>query len=225
MHQEIKPLYSMLNTALPNFSIYCHQIEILSNSSLQVAFLKSGIGKVASGISTTMLIENFHPSVIINIGTAGSLVNDVSPGDVVITKSTQYCDVNVTDFSYKYGQVPGYPSSYHITKEINNFISKMTDSKYFKLFYGFIISSDSFVSGGSFLKNILYNFPGAIAADMEAASIAQTCFKFKTPLLSIKGISDQSDCESHLNFNYYANIASFNSCFFVTKLIKALNTK
>ena len=59
-----------------------------------VAVAVSGIGKVASGITTTLLIEHFKPDVVINSGIAGGY-NKVKTLDLVIASDVAYYDVDM----------------------------------------------------------------------------------------------------------------------------------
>ena len=67
-----------------------------------VVLCKSGVGKTYAAISTTLIIKNYHPEYIINIGSAGSLRHDIRPGSVVIPVVCAYHDV----------EVPGWPKGF-----------------------------------------------------------------------------------------------------------------
>jgi len=71
-----------------------------------VTLVQSGIGKVASTIATTLLIDNFKPDCVINTGSAGGFDPSLSVGDVVISSEVRHHDVDVTAFGYEIGQVP-----------------------------------------------------------------------------------------------------------------------
>ncbi|MCE9921200.1 5'-methylthioadenosine/S-adenosylhomocysteine nucleosidase, partial [Hafnia paralvei] len=51
---------------------------------VEVALLKSGIGKVSAAMGTTLLLEHFHPDVVINTGSAGGLASTLTVGDIVV---------------------------------------------------------------------------------------------------------------------------------------------
>ena len=53
-------------------------------NGVDVALLKSGIGKVAAAIGTTLLLEHFRPDVVINTGSAGGLDSRLNVGDIVV---------------------------------------------------------------------------------------------------------------------------------------------
>src|SRR5690625_865129 len=78
----------------------------------EIILLKSGIGKVNSAMATTILLERFQPTHVINTGSAGGFSNKLEVGDVVVGDEVVHHDVDVTAFDYKYGQVPNMPASF-----------------------------------------------------------------------------------------------------------------
>lgn len=47
---------------------------------------------------------------------------------------------------------------------------------------GMIVSGDSFIGSSEQRQKIKQQFPEAMAVEMEATAIAQTCYQFKVPL-------------------------------------------
>ncbi|NHX34748.1 5'-methylthioadenosine/S-adenosylhomocysteine nucleosidase, partial [Escherichia coli] len=72
MEQEVAILRSQIENCQTinraGCEIYTGQIN-----GVDVALLKSGIGKVAAAIGTTLLLEHCQPDVVINTGSAGGL--------------------------------------------------------------------------------------------------------------------------------------------------------
>ena len=87
--------------------IYTGQLQ-----GVDVALLKSGIGKVAAAMGATLLMEHCKPDVIINTGSAGGLASTLKVGDIVVSDETRYHDADVTAFGYEYGQLPGCPAGF-----------------------------------------------------------------------------------------------------------------
>lgn len=79
---------------------------------VDVALLKSGIGKVAAAMGATLLLERCQPDVIINTGSAGGLASTLKVGDIVVSDEARYHDADVTAFGYEYGQLPGCPAGF-----------------------------------------------------------------------------------------------------------------
>ncbi len=169
----------------------------------KIIFIQSGIGKVFSSISTTLIIQKYKIKHIINIGTSGSLKKKINYQDLIICNKIRYHDVNITKFGYKLGQIPKTPEYYETNKLIIKKIK--TKIKKNKFYIGELITGDKFISK---YKNIKKKFPKAINVDMEGAAIAQTCFFFKIQLICIKIISDKSNQKSKKDFYKNINIIS-----------------
>lgn len=58
---------------------------------------------------------------------------------------------------------------------------------------GLVATTDSFIGSDEQKKKITDNFPATLVCDMELGAIAQTCYIKKTPLVSVKLISDNAD--------------------------------
>lgn len=76
--------------------IYTGQIN-----GVDVALLKSGIGKVSAALGTTLLLEHSKPDVVINTGSAGGLAPSLNVGDIVVSDEVRYHDADVTAFGYE----------------------------------------------------------------------------------------------------------------------------
>lgn len=56
--------------------------------------------------------------------------------------------------------------------------------------FGQILSGDSFIHDNHQISDLKFNFPDALAVEMEGAAIAQTGYIFSTPFIVIRAISD-----------------------------------
>jgi len=97
MDQEV----ALLKASLENVTVseYAH-LNFYSGQmhGVDVVVVKCGIGKVASSVATTVLIDMFAPDFVVNTGSAGGFDSDLSIGDLVIGTSVQHHDVDVTHF-------------------------------------------------------------------------------------------------------------------------------
>lgn len=212
-----------MNTFLPDHTMDDHMgIEHYNwkNEHIDVLTVRSGIGKVNSAVSTSLLIQHFNPDYVINTGSAGGLTASTTIGDVIIGDTLTYHDTNVTAFGYKPGQVPRMPEAYYSSHDlIQHFAHQPFD---FNLHVGHIVSGDSFLACADTKKNILTTFPTALAIDMESCSIAQTCYVLNKPCIIIRSISDNANNESNMTFKEFLPIAAQNSATLVHHLIKKL---
>lgn len=158
----------------------------------EVMLTQSGIGKVCAARTTTELIGTFHPDIVINSGVAGGLDKSVSVMDIVIGTQMAYHDVWCGEGTI--GQVQGFPLYFESDSKLSACVP-VTQGVH----KGLICSGDQFISEQSALKKIKKNFPEALAVDMESAAVAQVCFMYRMPFLSLRIISDTPGIENHLN--------------------------
>jgi len=188
-----------------------------------VTLVQSGIGKVASTIATTLLIDNFKPDCVINTGSAGGFDPSLSVGDVVISSEVRHHDVDVTAFGYEIGQVPQMPAGFaahpKLVEAAQQTIAKISDVK---TLVGLICTGDTFMCDPVRIDKARSDFPTMLAVEMEGASIAQTCFTLNTPFVVIRSMSDIAGKESPQSFEEYLETASINSSKMVVALLEKL---
>ncbi len=218
LKQESKEFKKNINKKkkikINNFSITKGYIN-----NINIILIESGIGKVLASIATFIIIKYFKPNYILNIGTAGSLNENLKIYDIILVKSTKYHDVDLTTFGYKIGQIPKMPQLYICDKKIIKNIKKIFFKKKIKFINGKIISGDKFINIKKQKNKIKKTFYKSIAIDMEIASIGHTCFLFKKPFIGIKIISDNSDYLSKKNFKKNIKKISKNIYFLIKILL------
>jgi adenosylhomocysteine nucleosidase len=183
-----------------------------------VAVAVSGIGKVASGITTTLLIEHFKPDVVINSGIAGGY-NKVKTLDLVIASDVAYYDVDLTADNQEFGALQGLPKYFPASKEMLEKASK--NVKNYCL--GTIITADVFASDRNKIDNIVkkYYHDNVLAVDMESASVAHACYLTNTPFMIMRVISDVIGEESQITSYYEFSTAACNAS--VEAIINLIN--
>lgn len=159
-----------------------------------VVLLQSGMGKVCSALATREMIEQFHPQYIINTGLAGGLSQELSVMDIVVGQDITYHDVWCGEGN-EYGQIQDLPAIYHSNDNLLKKAAAITSDV--KIISGLITSGDYFVSTPEELNKIKQQFPSTLAVDMESCSIAQTCYLYDTPFLSLRIISDTPGIANH----------------------------
>ncbi|REH81671.1 5'-methylthioadenosine/adenosylhomocysteine nucleosidase [Staphylococcus felis] len=187
-----------------------------------VVLIQSGIGKVNVAMATTLLIHCFNPDYIINTGSAGALQGGMALGDVVISSEVSYHDADARAFGYHIGQIPGMPESYKADSYLYEKVEQALKNTNSNVKEGLIVSGDSFIGTNEQRQFILQHFPTAIAAEMEAAAIAQTCYQFKVPFIITRAISDLADAEANMTFDAFLKVASKASSQMVIELINLL---
>ena len=158
----------------------------------RVVVRQCGIGKVNAAMTCTEMIRDEHPDIVLTLGCAGGNGAELSLGDVVASTATAYHDVYCGN-DVCYGQVQGMPESYESPQWLVEKACCISE----KVVPGLIVTGDWFVDSQAKMADILQHFPHAKAVDMESAAIAQTCYAYKIPFLSLRIISDLPMTDEH----------------------------
>lgn len=188
----------------------------------EVVVLLSGIGKVSAAVATTLLIERYAPSLIINTGTAGGLGN-TKVHDIILATEVRHHDVDVTAFGYEIGQQAQMPPAFAGDIHWSSEMKKVAQIHQHTLHYGQVVSGDSFISDPIRLEQIAKTFPEAKAVEMEAAAIAQTCYLLGIPFVMLRAISDKAGEGNAISYNEFVNEAGRISATIVQDFLASLH--
>lgn len=183
-----------------------------------------GVGKVHAAICTQSLIMKFNPSLILNVGVAGSIDPKIKILDGVIAEALIQHDFDISAFSNrKKGEISGIdsveiPTTPWVKEKLLKCSKEITDSKFHS---GIILTGDQFINSKEKTTNLKKEF-GGLACEMEAGSIAQTCFLAKIPFGIIRTISDGADNSSHIDFYSFLKKSSKNAAKLLKAFIKSL---
>ncbi len=189
----------------------------------QVVLLKSGIGKVNAAIGTAIMLERFQPDCIVNTGSAGGFGENLEIGDVVISSKVCQHDFDLTVFGYEHGQVPQMPPAFtpdsKLVEIAEHSIQKVENVKTVK---GLIATGDAFVHEPEKVVEMRAKFPQMLAVEMEAGAIAQTCFRFGTPFIIFRALSDIAGKTSSISFKEFLEQAGVHSAHMVIEMVREL---
>ncbi|WP_372873306.1 5'-methylthioadenosine/adenosylhomocysteine nucleosidase [Shewanella sp.] len=189
----------------------------------QVIVTRSGIGKVAAALATTLLIDKFAPDFVINTGSAGGFVDSLTIGDVVIASEVRYHDVDVTAFGYEIGQMAQQPAAFvSDARLVNAAKAAVASLGEVKTIEGLICTGDSFICDPVRTAKMRADFPTMAACEMEGAAIGQICHQFGTPFVVIRSLSDNANNDSPVDFDSYLVKAGHHSALMVMALIEGL---
>ncbi|HEX6595108.1 MAG TPA: 5'-methylthioadenosine/S-adenosylhomocysteine nucleosidase [Bacillota bacterium] len=187
-----------------------------------IVLLKSGIGKVNAAMATTILHERFNPSLIINTGSAGGFSEKLEVGDIVISTHVVHHDVDATAFDYKYGQVPQMPAQFPADSRLVNQAKDAAKKLDVQAAVGLIATGDSFMEDPERVAFVKKQFPSMLAAEMEAAAIAQVCYQYDTPFVVIRALSDIAGKESSVSFESFLDTAAKHATIMILSMINDL---
>lgn len=179
-----------------------------------VVVVKSNVGKVNSSRVCQILIDKFNPSLVINVGTAGSVDNNLDIGNIVVANRLVQYDFDVTPFGRKIGEIENIGEHIEVKKELLELFNDMNVN------IGCIASGDKFIVKREEKDNIRNNF-NALCIEMEGASIAQVCYLDNIPFLVIRSITDKLDGSSKIDFETFLESSSKK----VTSILKEVLKK
>ena len=166
----------------------------------EVVVSKTGIGEVYATIATVLAIQKFKPELIINLGCAGSLNENVRVNDVVVAERVAEWRFDALDwprgFDSKY-------TSFSCDQKVIKIMKKLKLDA--KVHYGNIVSANEFIYKKSQLNELKKHYPEALCGEMEGSAIANTCFALGVNCSVIRSISDETLVAKNYH-QYYFNL-------------------
>ncbi|GHE22709.1 5'-methylthioadenosine/S-adenosylhomocysteine nucleosidase [Halomonas urumqiensis] len=191
---------------------------------VEVVILQSGIGKVNAAVGTTLLLDIYQPEVVINTGSAGGFGKGLAIGDIVVSSEVRHHDVDAVVFGYEHGQVPDMPAAYHADSRLVAIARECVESLgEVRVVEGLIATGDVFMACPELVSKTRSRFPTMLAAEMEAAAIAQTCHLYGCPFVVIRALSDiAGGGDNHLSFEQFLEKAATHSARMVEAMVARL---
>lgn len=223
MPQEVERLASLLDDRETR-----HHVGSTFHSGLlhgvEVVILQSGIGKVNAAVGTTLLLDIYRPEAVINTGSAGGFGEGLEIGDIVVSSEVRHHDVDAVVFGYEHGQVPQMPAAYRPDPRLVAIARECVESLgEVKVVEGLIATGDVFMACPDLVAATRRRFPTMLAAEMEAAAIAQTCLLYDCPFVVIRALSDiAGGGDNHLSFEEFLEKAATHSARMVEAMVMRL---
>lgn len=191
---------------------------------VEVVILQSGIGKVNAAVGTTLLLDIYKPDAVINTGSAGGFGEGLAIGDVVISSEVRHHDVDAVVFGYEHGQVPQMPAAYLPDPRLVTIARECVEAlDEVRVVEGLIATGDVFMACPNLVEQTRRRFPTMLAAEMEAAAIAQTCLLYGCPFVVIRALSDiAGGGDNHLSFEEFLEVAAARSARMVEAMVARL---
>lgn len=222
MTEEMAPLRDGANVT----EVYSNRVVRIQQTEGEnpILLVQTGIGKVNAAVATALVIEKFHPTAIINIGSAGGFAANVRLGDIVVATDCLHSDADATCFGYAPGQVPQMPPAYPADERLLALARSLADDERFAglVRFGTIITSDAFMSDPERARQLIATFPNAHAAEMESAAVAQAAYDMDTPCLILRSISDIAGDNAAETFDNNLEQAADRAAAFFTALAAAI---
>ena len=155
-----------------------------------VVAAQCGIGKVFAALCAALMIEHWHPDLILNIGVAGALTDGLDIADIVIADSAVEHDMDTTPIGDPPGLISG-PNVVHmpVNAAAAAGIARAAKSLGCHTVTAAIATGDQFIEHLEDKQRIARDFCAA-ACDMEGGAIAQVAMTAGVPYAAYRAISD-----------------------------------
>lgn len=187
---------------------------------VNVCVAKCSPGKVNAALCTQAMIDNFDIDMIINVGVACSLSEDVIIKNVVIASDVCEYDIDITAL----GEPRGFINGLNVIKvktdgKISEQLARIAINHGEKIHRGTIASGDTFIANNELKKMISTEF-GAICGEMEGGAIGHTCAANNVPFAVLRSISDGGNENAQLDYPTFKKIAAEISMAIILEFIK-----
>lgn len=200
-------------------------------------------GKVAATITTTLMIEHFHITHLVFIGTAGALADDLNVGDVVVSRRLVQHDLDARPIFPRF-QIPLTDRWYVesdpwlselairsiqqlIQRNFGEIVGAEAQKEFSfiepKLKVGDITSGDQFINSDEKRQELISLLPDVQCVEMEGAAVAQVCLDFHLPFTVIRIISDKANHDARVDFGrFIKEVANIYSQAIIRKMTEEL---
>lgn len=176
-----------------------------------------GIAKVNAAVCTQVMIDNFRPDCVINVGIAGGMDAKIKVCDIVVSNEVLPHDLDL-HFLKDY---PPYCGIFKADEKLMETAEKICEKNGVKSFRGRIVSGEAFITNTEVKNAIKKNFD-PYAVDMESAAVGHCCYLNKMPFVSVRCISDNADDEGAMSFDEFEKIAAKRVAEIVLEMTQSL---
>jgi adenosylhomocysteine nucleosidase len=155
------------------YAIPEERIEI-NIPNAEVIYVETGMGKVNAAMKTMRAICEYHPDMVINYGSAGTLNHNI--GDIIvcnrfIDRDLQKVTVNGVVSEIVFG-----------TDAARDVLTEQRLTERAKVLWGTCNTGDSFITSGADIEGDVI--------DMESYAMADVCREMGIPFVAVKYVTD-----------------------------------
>jgi adenosylhomocysteine nucleosidase len=161
-----------------------------------LTFFHGGWGKISAAAATQYVIDQFHPELLVNLGTCGGFAGRIARGTIILVKKTIIYDIieQMSD--------PDEANACYAT-ELD--LSWLPTQLPHPVQQGLLISADRDILVND-IPDLVQKY-GAVAADWESGAIAWVAKKNAVRCLILRGVTDLVGAEGG---EAYGNIGLFH---------------
>ena len=173
---------------------------------------KCGAGKVNSAVCAQVMITQYAPRLVINVGVAGGM--DVGIGDLVVASQCVQHDFDTAPLGEPQSQLTicrGEGEESFVMLNSDQAASALLLEEARQIYGGAHLGV--IAPGGQF---------GAKAVEMEGASIAQACYMNSVPFAILRAVSDNANDDSPADFPAFVQACAEKSARLLAKALPRL---
>jgi adenosylhomocysteine nucleosidase len=152
----------------------------------KITYFHGGWGKISAAATTQYVIDQFHPHLLINLGTCGGFEGRIERGTVILVTKTIVYDI-VEQMSDPDDAIAHYSTELDLSW-IKNCEMLPTAIGPSAIVRGPLVSADRDIFPED-IPNLIQKY-GAIAADWESGPIAWVAKQNGVPCLIMRGVTD-----------------------------------
>lgn len=201
MNEELSALkkYFMIDKISKTYELTFYEVNLTEK---RIILVESGVGKVNAGRTAQILIDNYKPDAIYNIGVAGGIDKSLEVGDVIISTSLVQHDFDITAFDHKKGYIPNIGDIIPVDRALVMNSIEVLKKRRLPYKLGCIASGDIFCTDTNMANKINQKFK-ALGVEMEGAAIGQVCFLCQVPCLVLRSISDCPNNHNRITYDEF----------------------
>jgi len=163
-----------------------------------------GPGKVFASCCAQIMILEYHPDYVINIGVGGTLSPSLHVCDLAVATGTVQHDMDTSPLGDPKGQVSKINKLlFECSDKLLSAARAALDETGIKAVFGVIATGDQFIDSHAKKEELSKDF-NAICCEMEGGAIGQTCYINDTEYLVLRAISDEADGSAPISFESFA---------------------
>ena len=180
----------VLRTTSSHGTVY--YVGHVPGSPLTVAVTEVGPGNLGAAAEAMAAITEFEPRLVLFVGVAGGIKDDVQISDVVVATSVHYYEHGkASQTGFQSRPIPlrtGHRLEQLVRDVARDFRSAQVFVKPIAAGEQLVGSADAMV-----VQTIKDHYNDAVALDMESGGLYEVAHRVDVPCLSIRGISDHLD--------------------------------
>lgn len=161
-----------------------------------VVLCMAGIGKTNAAATTQLVINEYRPDIIINIGLAGNCLDSLPLGGAVVAERLVYHDFSMEIAA----ECPPFLESFVPDSELIALAAGACEKLGIPHANGTVATGDIFVESNA-LRDDIVSRTGAACVEMESAAVAHIAHKNGVRYAVVKLMSDNADDNARDTFH------------------------